>query len=65
MQRLPFSIRVLLESALRNLDDYIVSQDDVKALAGWFVEEHDDHPSETWLKDFVEEEVGHLLKDEN
>ncbi len=37
----------------------------VKALADWFLEEHGDHPSETWLKDFVEEEVGHLLKDGN
>ena len=35
MQRLPYSIRVLLESALRNLDDYTVREDDVRALAGW------------------------------
>src|SRR6187455_1421562 len=32
---LPYSIRVLLESLLRNCDGYLVTQDDVKALAGW------------------------------
>ena len=35
LERLPFSIRVLLESALRNCDDYQVTQDDVKRLAAW------------------------------
>jgi aconitate hydratase A / 2-methylisocitrate dehydratase len=33
--RLPVSIRVLLEAVLRNCDDYEVTPDDVKALAGW------------------------------
>ncbi|MEM9185284.1 MAG: aconitate hydratase AcnA [Planctomycetota bacterium] len=32
---LPYSIRVLLESVLRNCDDYVVTQDDVKSLAAW------------------------------
>lgn len=32
---LPFSIRVLLESLLRNCDGYVVTEDDVKNLAGW------------------------------
>ena len=32
---LPYSIRVLLESVLRNCDDYVVNQDDVKAVAAW------------------------------
>ncbi len=32
---LPYSIRVLLESLLRNCDGYEVTEDDVKALAGW------------------------------
>lgn len=32
---LPYSIRVLLESVLRNCDDYVVNQDDVKAVARW------------------------------
>jgi aconitate hydratase len=35
MARLPFSIRVLLEQALRNLDGYAVHEADVKAIAGW------------------------------
>jgi aconitate hydratase len=33
--KLPLSIRVLLEAVLRNCDGYEVTQDDVKALAGW------------------------------
>ncbi len=33
--RLPFSIRVLLESVLRNCDGYVIRQEDVAALAGW------------------------------
>ncbi|MEO1443527.1 MAG: hypothetical protein AAFV33_24205, partial [Chloroflexota bacterium] len=33
IDRLPFSIKVLLENALRNLDNYAVTEDDVKALA--------------------------------
>ncbi len=32
---LPFSIRVLLESALRNCDGFEVTEEHVKALAGW------------------------------
>ncbi|TWT86173.1 Aconitate hydratase precursor [Pseudobythopirellula maris] len=32
---LPYSIRVLLESVLRNCDGYVVTEDDVKALAAW------------------------------
>ena len=32
---LPFSIRVLLESLLRNCDGYVFSEDDVKNLANW------------------------------
>ncbi len=35
IDRLPFSIRVLLESLLRNCDGYIVSPEDVIKLAGW------------------------------
>ncbi len=33
--RLPYSIKVLLEALLRNCDEYIVSQEDVKKLANW------------------------------
>ncbi len=32
---LPYSIRVLLESCLRNCDGYEVTEDDVRALANW------------------------------
>jgi len=35
VDKLPFSIRVLLESCLRNCDGYVVSEEDVKNLAGW------------------------------
>src|SRR5262245_29380991 len=33
--RLPFSIRVLLEAVLRNVDDELVSEEDVTHLAAW------------------------------
>jgi aconitate hydratase len=33
--RLPFSIRILLENVLREVDGYIVTEDDVKKLAAW------------------------------
>src|SRR6185369_529121 len=35
VSKLPFSIRVLLEAVLRNCDGYEVTENDVKALAGW------------------------------
>lgn len=35
LAKLPFSIRILLEALLRNCDDYLVTQDDVKRLAHW------------------------------
>src|SRR5215218_1811364 len=35
ISQLPVSIRVLLEAVLRNCDGYVVSEEDVKALAGW------------------------------
>jgi len=35
ISKLPFSIRVMLESALRNLDGFEVTEDDVRALATW------------------------------
>jgi aconitate hydratase len=35
IDRLPFSIRVLLEALLRQIDDRIISEDDVNALAAW------------------------------
>ncbi|MCW5776806.1 MAG: aconitate hydratase AcnA [Phycisphaeraceae bacterium] len=35
IERMPYSIRVLLESVLRNVDGFIVTQDDVAGLAGY------------------------------
>jgi len=35
LEKLPYSIRVMLEAALRCCDDYQVTQDDVKRLAAW------------------------------
>ncbi|MEW5718444.1 MAG: aconitate hydratase AcnA [Chloroflexota bacterium] len=35
LDRLPFSIRILLESLVRNEDGYLVTSDDVKRLAAW------------------------------
>src|SRR4029453_16546337 len=35
IDRLPFSIRVLLESCLRKLDNFIVTEQDVTELANW------------------------------
>src|SRR5690606_27135408 len=35
LQRLPISIRILLEAVLRNCDGERVREDDVLALAGW------------------------------
>ena len=33
--KLPFSIRVVLESVLRNYDGEKITEDDVRAIAGW------------------------------
>src|SRR5687767_4102557 len=35
VDNLPFSIKILLENALRNLDNFEVAEEDVVALAGW------------------------------
>jgi aconitate hydratase len=35
IERLPISIKILLENALRNLDNFEVSEEDVVALANW------------------------------
>ena len=35
VEKLPFSIKILLENALRNLDNYAVTEEDVKNLANW------------------------------
>ncbi len=38
VEELPYSIRVLLEAVLRHCDGFQVTEDDVKALAGWRAE---------------------------
>ncbi|MCC7066208.1 MAG: aconitate hydratase AcnA, partial [Planctomycetes bacterium] len=35
LSRLPYSIRILLEQALRNLDEYVVQSKDVQNIAAW------------------------------
>jgi len=35
LSNLPLSIRVLLENALRNFDDYLVKEDDIISVASW------------------------------
>lgn len=55
---LPFSIRVLLESVLRNCDEYVVSSEDVKNLANWNAESPEKveipyKPARVVLQDFT------------
>jgi len=55
---LPFSIRLLLESALRNCDGFAVREQDVHNLAGWRADapaqvEIPFHPSRVLLQDFT------------
>jgi aconitate hydratase len=38
VSKLPFSLRILLESLLRNCDEYVVTKEDVKNLAAWKAE---------------------------
>ncbi|HSP54570.1 MAG TPA: aconitate hydratase AcnA [Dehalococcoidia bacterium] len=35
IERLPFSVRIVLENLLRRTDGHVVTEDDVRALAGW------------------------------
>ena len=35
IETLPYSIRVLLEACLRNVDNFVVTADDVNNLANW------------------------------
>ena len=55
---LPFSVRVLLESALRNCDGHVVHEEDVKNLAAWNAAkpaqvEIPFHPTRVLLQDFT------------
>jgi aconitate hydratase len=58
VDKLPFSIKVLLESALRNLDNFQVSAEDVQAIAGWSGKERREveipfKPARVILQDFT------------
>ena len=35
LENIPFSIRILLESALRKCDGFLIDEDDVKRIASW------------------------------
>jgi len=54
---LPYSVRVLLEGALRNLDGFLISEEDVRTIAGWTAEgergEIPFRPSRVILQDFT------------
>ncbi len=58
VDRLPRTIRVLLEAALRNLDDFSVTEEHVSAIAGWSPSGDQEHeipfkPSRVILQDFT------------
>lgn len=58
ISRLPFSIKVLLESVLRKVDGQLVSEEDVRSVAGWSPDEGSDReipfiPSRVLLQDFT------------
>jgi aconitate hydratase len=35
ISKLPFSIRILLENALRNFDDFTITKDNIETLLNW------------------------------
>ncbi|XP_075066982.1 cytoplasmic aconitate hydratase isoform X1 [Mixophyes fleayi] len=56
--RLPFSIRVLLESAIRNCDEFLVKRKDVDNILNWKVTQHETvevpfRPARVILQDFT------------
>jgi aconitate hydratase len=56
IHRLPFSIRVLLENLLRNMDGRTVTEDDIKGLVDCYGKERREiafHPSRVILQDFT------------
>ncbi len=58
LDRLPFSIRIMLEAALRNCDGYQVTEADVERLARWIPEAVEPHeipfkPARVILQDFT------------
>ena len=58
IDRLPFSIRILVESALRNCDGYQITEDDVRRLVRWSPESDEQveipfKPARVILQDFT------------
>ena len=58
IQRLPFSIRILVENLLRKLDGHVVKEDDLKAIANWEKTydapvEIPHHPARVLMQDFT------------
>ncbi len=58
LDRLPYSMRVLLEAALRNHDDYIITEADVKKLLHWDAKKEPDEetaflPGRVIMQDFT------------
>ncbi len=57
INRLPFSIRILLESAIRNFDNYQVTEKDINTILGWKPNERKDEiafkPGRVVLQDFT------------
>ncbi|KAG8455057.1 hypothetical protein GDO86_001323, partial [Hymenochirus boettgeri] len=56
--RLPFSIRILLEAAIRNCDEFLVKKKDVENILNWKVTQHENvevpfRPARVILQDFT------------
>lgn len=56
--RLPFSIRVLLEAAVRNCDEFLVKKNDIENILNWSVMQHKNievpfKPARVILQDFT------------
>ncbi|XP_072260516.1 cytoplasmic aconitate hydratase isoform X2 [Pyxicephalus adspersus] len=56
--RLPFSVRVLLEAAIRNCDEFLVKRKDVENILNWKVTQHENvevpfRPARVILQDFT------------
>lgn len=56
--RLPFSIRVLLEAAVRNCDKFLVKKEDIENILNWNVTQHMNievpfKPARVILQDFT------------
>ena len=54
---LPVSIKILLESVVRNCDGTIITEDDIKALAGW----NAPRSSGLWMDSSVPEIFNHRI----